>query len=97
MAGLSRRRFLQVASLAAAATGLPLAGAGRALDSAAAAAAPAADAPSTLLQTIRQLSSGNRAYDEAVERAILKSSPLPKPDQAEVFQRQLSLKFRPLE
>ncbi len=42
-------------------------------------------------------SSGNRAYDEAVERAILKSSPLPKPDQAEVFQRQLSLKFRPLE
>lgn len=42
-------------------------------------------------------SSGNRAYDEAVERAILKSSPLPKPDQADVFQRQLSLKFRPLE
>ena len=42
-------------------------------------------------------SSGNRAYDEAVERAINKSSPLPKPDQADVFQRQLSLKFRPLE
>ena len=42
-------------------------------------------------------SSGNRAYDEAVERAINKSSPLPKPDQAEIFQRQLSLKFRPLE
>lgn len=40
-------------------------------------------------------SSGNRAYDEAVERAILKSSPLPKPDQADVFQRQLQLKFRP--
>lgn len=59
MAGLSRRRFLQAASLAAAATGLPLVGAGRAL---ATAAAPATDAPSTLLQTIRQLSSGNRAY-----------------------------------
>lgn len=42
-------------------------------------------------------SSGNRAYDEAVERAINKSSPLPKPDQADIFQRQLSLKFRPLE
>ena len=42
-------------------------------------------------------SSGNRAYDEAVERAINKSSPLPKPDRADVFQRQLSLKFRPLE
>ena len=34
-------------------------------------------------------------FFEAVERAILKSSPLPKPDQADVFQRQLQLKFRP--
>jgi len=42
-------------------------------------------------------SSGNKAYDEAVERAILKSSPLPKPEQAEVFARELELKFRPLE
>ncbi len=42
-------------------------------------------------------SSGNKAYDEAVERAILKSSPLPKPEQAEVFSRELELKFRPLE
>ncbi len=40
-------------------------------------------------------SSGHRAYDEAVERAILKSSPLPKPDDARDFQRQLELKFRP--
>jgi len=41
-------------------------------------------------------SSGFRAYDEAVERAIRKSSPLPtaRPDQ---FQRQLELKFRPQE
>ena len=41
--------------------------------------------------------SGNPAYDEAVQRAIQKSSPLPKPDQADVFRRELTLKFRPLE
>jgi colicin import membrane protein len=40
-------------------------------------------------------SSGNKAYDDAVERAILKSSPLPKPDHPEQFQRELHLKFRP--
>ena len=40
-------------------------------------------------------SSGSRAYDDAVLRAILKSSPLPKPDRAELFQRNLVLKFRP--
>ena len=42
-------------------------------------------------------SSGNRAYDDAVERAILKSSPLPKPDRPEQFERELQLKFRPVE
>ena len=42
-------------------------------------------------------SSGHRGYDEAVERAILKSSPLPRPDRPEVFQRGLELKFRPLD
>jgi colicin import membrane protein len=42
-------------------------------------------------------SSGNTAYDQAVERAILKSSPLPKPDQPELFQRRLMLRFRPNE
>ncbi len=42
-------------------------------------------------------SSGNRAYDEAVERAILKSSPLPQPDRPEQFARNLELKFRPQE
>ena len=42
-------------------------------------------------------SSGNPAYDQAVERAILKSSPLPRPDQADVFKRELTLKFRPQE
>ena len=40
-------------------------------------------------------SSGYRAYDEAVERAILKSSPLPRPDKAELFSRELKLTFRP--
>ncbi len=40
-------------------------------------------------------SSGNRLYDEAVERAIWTSSPLPKPDRPEQFQRELTLKFRP--
>lgn len=42
-------------------------------------------------------SSGHAAYDAAVERAILKSSPLPRPEQAELFSRHLELKFRPLE
>jgi len=42
-------------------------------------------------------SSGNAAYDEAVYRAILKSSPLPKPDNPALFERQLELRFRPLD
>jgi colicin import membrane protein len=42
-------------------------------------------------------SSGNKLYDEAVERAIKNSSPLPKPDRPEHFQRELRLKFKPLE
>ncbi len=40
-------------------------------------------------------SSGNRTLDEAWERAIRKSSPLPKPDQPEAFRRELTLRFRP--
>jgi len=40
-------------------------------------------------------SSGNPGYDEAVYRAILKSSPLPKPDSPSAFRRQLELHFRP--
>lgn len=40
-------------------------------------------------------SSGVSAYDDAVERAILKSSPLPRPDRPEQFRRDLQLKFRP--
>lgn len=38
-------------------------------------------------------SSGNKAVDEAWERAILKSSPLPQPDKREVFQARLELRF----
>ncbi len=49
-----------------------------------------------LSATLRR-SSGNRAFDDAVERAILKSSPLPRPDNSSQFQRQLELKFRPQE
>ena len=40
-------------------------------------------------------SSGNKAYDDELARAILASSPLPKPDQPGLFQRQLELRFRP--
>lgn len=40
-------------------------------------------------------SSGVSAYDEAVHRAIIKSSPLPLPDAADMFRRRLTLKFRP--
>jgi colicin import membrane protein len=39
--------------------------------------------------------SGNPAYDTAVERAILKSSPLPLPEPRSLFARQLKLTFRP--
>ena len=44
-------------------------------------------------------SSGMMACDDAVERAILESQPLPVPTQAEVFTqfRELKLKFRPNE
>jgi colicin import membrane protein len=42
-------------------------------------------------------SSGVRAYDDAVQRAILKASPLPKAVPAEIFQRNLELRFRPLD
>lgn len=42
-------------------------------------------------------SSGVSVLDQAIERAILKSSPLPKPDQPGLFERVLELKFRPLD
>lgn len=42
-------------------------------------------------------SSGSKALDDAIERAIYKSSPLPKPERPEDFDRALDLKFRPLD
>ncbi|MFL6571898.1 MAG: TonB C-terminal domain-containing protein [Burkholderiales bacterium] len=48
-----------------------------------------------ILTVSKRKSSGHAAYDEAVERAIHKSSPLPQPDQPGLFQRNLELRFRP--
>jgi len=42
-------------------------------------------------------SSGNHALDEAIERAIRKSDPLPLPDNHNLFERRLKITFRPLE
>lgn len=42
-------------------------------------------------------SSGNRLLDEAIERAILKSSPLPKPDDPALFDRSLKIPYKPYE
>lgn len=48
-----------------------------------------------VLSTRLVKSSGNPAYDTAVERAILKSSPLPLPADRGDFSRELKLTFRP--
>ena len=52
-----------------------------------------------VLTTKLRKSSGNAAYDAAVERAILKAQPLPLPPDPNVFGqfRELRLKFRPQE
>ena len=42
-------------------------------------------------------SSGNAGLDQAIERAILKSSALPKPDDPALFQRTLEIKYKPFE
>lgn len=42
-------------------------------------------------------SSGNQVLDDAIERAILKSSPLPRPDRSESAPRAFELKYRPLD
>lgn len=44
-----------------------------------------------------QKSSGNKALDEAIVRAILKASPLPKPDDPSLFDRELRIPYRPYE
>lgn len=48
-----------------------------------------------VLKISKLKSSGNKAYDDEVERAILRSSPLPKPDKSDIFDRELRLTFRP--
>ena len=54
--------------------------------------------PSGEIVTVRlKRSSGHAALDAAIERAILKSNPLPKPEPADLFSRSLELRFRPLD
>lgn len=48
-----------------------------------------------VLEVKLRRASGNPLYDDAVERAIRKSSPLPRPDDASVFSRDLVLTFCP--
>ncbi|MDH4093339.1 MAG: TonB C-terminal domain-containing protein [Betaproteobacteria bacterium] len=48
-----------------------------------------------VLQAKLVISSGHAGYDDAIMRAILKSSPLPKPDSAGLFARELKLTFHP--
>jgi colicin import membrane protein len=52
--------------------------------------------PTGEVGTIRlQRSSGNKALDEAMERAIKASSPFPMPSRPDVFQRNLRFVFKP--
>lgn len=50
-----------------------------------------------VLEVRLKRSSGNPALDSAIERAIRKSSPLPKPDDPSLFQRDLTIKYKPYE
>ena len=50
-----------------------------------------------LLEVKLVKSSGYQLYDEAVERAIKKSEPLPPPDRPEQFLREFTLRFKPKE
>ena len=52
--------------------------------------------PTGEVQSVKLVrTSGSRVLDEAWERAILKSSPLPRPAKPELFRRDLRLVFRP--
>jgi len=54
--------------------------------------------PDGSIVTVRlKRSSGHAALDATIERAILKSSPLPKADPADLFSRSLELRFKPLD
>lgn len=48
-----------------------------------------------IIDVVMTASSGNRTWDESVERAIRKSSPLPKPDSGDLSERMLHLTFCP--
>jgi colicin import membrane protein len=48
-----------------------------------------------VLTVRKKKSSGHPGYDDAVERAIMKSSPLPLPDDRSIFRRELELIFQP--
>jgi colicin import membrane protein len=54
--------------------------------------------PSGEIVTVRlKRTSGHATLDAAIERAILKSNPLPKPEPADLFSRSLELRFKPLD
>ena len=50
-----------------------------------------------VLQVTTKKSSNNPLLDDAINRAILKSSPLPKPKDPSVFDRRLQLTYRPFD
>lgn len=50
-----------------------------------------------VLEVRLKRSSGNPSLDAAIERAIRRSSPLPKPDDPSLFKRELEIKYRPFE
>ena len=50
-----------------------------------------------VLEVKLRKSSGNTSLDDAIERAIRKSSRLPKPDDPALFQRVLIIKYKPFE
>jgi colicin import membrane protein len=50
-----------------------------------------------VLDVRKAKSSGLAALDDAIDRAIRKSSPLPKPDDARVFERKIEITYRPFE
>jgi colicin import membrane protein len=50
-----------------------------------------------VLSVTMRKSSGHKLLDEAIERAILKSSPLPRPDRPDQFQREIRITYRPLD
>jgi colicin import membrane protein len=51
--------------------------------------------PGQVVDDVRLIeSSGNKALDDAMERAIRKSSPLPAPPRPEAFERKLRFVFK---